>query len=286
MNAEQEKITEQIKDYAEYLVKEKKLAVCLCGFYGTMQSLLIEKLSPYMFHPNAYCNKVKSSDFRYCIFQQRLVKKRAEKDPSPFFGTCFAGVREYVFPVCENGKYYGFLAISNYGSEERKTAEKFNAAEYVELYGKSLSFKIPPFPEIKTVINPLVNSLRLLALYSQSDETENADGVYLKILSYLTENATSRLTLGKIASDLHYSASYVSHVFKKYKKKSVMAFVNGLKTEKAKDLLENTDFTVTEIGFIVGFDDSDYFATAFRKIAGVSPREYRNAAKKRILRQV
>jgi AraC-like DNA-binding protein len=44
--------------------------------------------------------------------------------------------------------------------------------------------------------------------------------------------------------------------------------------ETAVDLLENTEHTITEISTLLGYSDSSHFARAFRRRAGVSPREY------------
>ena len=44
---------------------------------------------------------------------------------------------------------------------------------------------------------------------------------------------------------------------------------------RAKELLAGTDRPITEIAFDVGYNDSNYFSTAFRKHEGISPSQYR-----------
>ena len=44
---------------------------------------------------------------------------------------------------------------------------------------------------------------------------------------------------------------------------------------RAKQLLRLTDMTVDEIGVAVGMTDANYFSRMFRKVEGISPREYR-----------
>jgi AraC family transcriptional regulator len=46
--------------------------------------------------------------------------------------------------------------------------------------------------------------------------------------------------------------------------------------ERAKDLLATDEEPITEIAFRCGYDNSAHFAAAFRRCAGLSPREYRN----------
>ena len=44
---------------------------------------------------------------------------------------------------------------------------------------------------------------------------------------------------------------------------------------RAKQLLRFTDMTVDEVGVAVGMGDANYFSRMFRKVEGISPREYR-----------
>jgi AraC-like DNA-binding protein len=47
--------------------------------------------------------------------------------------------------------------------------------------------------------------------------------------------------------------------------------------QRAKQLLQNTSLSISTIAFDLGFSTSQYFATVFRKITGISPREYRTS---------
>lgn len=52
-------------------------------------------------------------------------------------------------------------------------------------------------------------------------------------------------------------------------------FIDRIRFEEARKLLENTTEPITEVAGAVGFDDSSNFARMFRRIAGISPREFR-----------
>ncbi|MCC2727878.1 helix-turn-helix transcriptional regulator, partial [Blautia sp. MSK22_86] len=56
---------------------------------------------------------------------------------------------------------------------------------------------------------------------------------------------------------------------------SLNDYINSLRVEKAKHLLENTNTKVIDIALEVGFDTLPYFSSVFKKYTGVSPAEFR-----------
>ena len=56
---------------------------------------------------------------------------------------------------------------------------------------------------------------------------------------------------------------------------SIPNYVNKLRIEDAKGLLKSTSLSTTEIAYLVGYTDSNYFSALFKEKVGVSPREYR-----------
>jgi AraC-like DNA-binding protein len=58
--------------------------------------------------------------------------------------------------------------------------------------------------------------------------------------------------------------------------KSPIAYLIQLRINRAASLLRRGDDSITDIAFLVGFRDSNYFTRQFRKVFGTSPRAYRN----------
>ena len=57
------------------------------------------------------------------------------------------------------------------------------------------------------------------------------------------------------------------------------AVVDRVRFDKAKELLRDTDLRITDVAIAVGFDDSTNFARMFRRIGGLSPLQFRRAAR-------
>ena len=96
-----------------------------------------------------------------------------------------------------------------------------------------------------------------------------------KIDNYLKENLQSTLKIKDIAEFLNYSPSYLYKTYKKQKGKTIMDTFMELKTEKAKELLQNTNLSVTLIAETLNYDCQSYFTKSFKKHAGITPTAFR-----------
>jgi two-component system response regulator YesN len=112
----------------------------------------------------------------------------------------------------------------------------------------------------------------LLKIEDQSHE-ERLVG---EIKHYIRHHLDSDLTLTTISNLVNYSSTYVSRVFNQTAHKSLTTYINHVRIEKAKELLQKTNEPIQSIALKVGFDTSQYFSLVFKKTVGVSPRDFRN----------
>ena len=56
-----------------------------------------------------------------------------------------------------------------------------------------------------------------------------------------------------------------------------LEYIARRRIAQAKSLLLNTDTEIGEIGRLVGYEDRNYFSIVFKKLEGVSPRDYRRS---------
>ena len=80
----------------------------------------------------------------------------------------------------------------------------------------------------------------------------------------------------EIALEAQLSKSYVNHIFNEYAQKSPIDFLIHIKMQEACKLLKSIDSRVSEVANQVGYDDPYYFSRIFKKVIGVSPRDYKN----------
>jgi transcriptional regulator GlxA family with amidase domain len=95
------------------------------------------------------------------------------------------------------------------------------------------------------------------------------------VLAWIEENAHRDLTLADIANAAHTSVRTLTRRFHAETRQSPMEWVTGVRIRHAQELLETTDHGVERIARQVGFTSPANFRTHFRRLVGVSPRDYR-----------
>jgi AraC family transcriptional regulator len=96
-----------------------------------------------------------------------------------------------------------------------------------------------------------------------------------RVTDLMNRQIAQEFDLSSFAKAAGMSEYHFSRVFTKATSSSPSRFFIRLRMEKARRLLRETDRSIAEIGFDVGYSSPSHFAYAFRRETGVSPREYR-----------
>jgi AraC-like DNA-binding protein len=96
-----------------------------------------------------------------------------------------------------------------------------------------------------------------------------------EVQRYLQERYADALTLPGIASRFGFNPSYFSRLFHRQAGVPLVEYINGVRIRRSCVLLKRTSLGVLEIALSVGYNNLSHFNRYFRKIVGMSPREYR-----------
>ena len=110
----------------------------------------------------------------------------------------------------------------------------------------------------------------------KADEVSIQNRHVTAIVRYMHKHMGENLKLEDLAEKMQLSKSYINAVFKKYADRAPIDFFISLKMQEACRLLKSTDLHVAEVGQCLGYEDPYYFSRIFKKVTGVSPKEYRN----------
>lgn len=108
------------------------------------------------------------------------------------------------------------------------------------------------------------------------EDNGNKQGDLMKeILNYIHVHYTERLTLSEIAEQFHFNSSYLSAYFSANYRVGVNDYINELRIKKAKELLESSKYSISDISGKVGYSEHSYFCKVFKRDTGTSPSQYR-----------
>jgi two-component system response regulator YesN len=98
-----------------------------------------------------------------------------------------------------------------------------------------------------------------------------------KAIDYLHKHYHEQVTLNEVAEHVYVSTSYISRMFKKELGRNFVDYLNGIRLEKAKELLKDPKYKTYEVAEMVGIQDAHYFSRLFKKYQGLTPTEYRES---------
>jgi two-component system response regulator YesN len=78
-----------------------------------------------------------------------------------------------------------------------------------------------------------------------------------------------------VAQAVHISPYYLSHLFKEELGVTFIGYLTKVRIEQAKILLLETNLTIQQISYMVGYQDSSYFTKVFKKLEGRTPTQFR-----------
>ena len=107
------------------------------------------------------------------------------------------------------------------------------------------------------------------------------EGRIKKLLDYIDRHIGEEITLADLSHRVSISESECLRSFKAATGTTPIQYIKQLRIEKAAELLESTNEKIVDIAVACGFQDMSYFSKTFRQMQGCTPRQYREAAKKK-----
>lgn len=159
-------------------------------------------------------------------------------------------------------RLYGLLFDN--GQESSSAFRQYDPDVYFR--GMDITRKVASLQEY---VQGLTDVIR--ACISERDQT-----VVSRITAYIYNHyGNHELKIQDIAGEVHFSAAYVSYLFKRETNKNVWDFVSEVRIEEAKRLLDVTDLKRYEISYQVGYQSPEHFSRMFKRFIGISPADYR-----------
>lgn len=119
-----------------------------------------------------------------------------------------------------------------------------------------------------------------LAIRESTVKDQTMAGDLETVMEYIERHACQGVTVEQILSIVGGSQRSLSDRFREHFGRSITEEIQRVRLERAKNLLTQTKLSMTRIASMIGYAETAAFSKFFRKAMGVSPREYRDQAKK------
>ena len=124
----------------------------------------------------------------------------------------------------------------------------------------------------------LMNIINELIIYFQMHErTSKEQYIIDTVCAYMEKNFYRKISLENLADLVDLNPTYLGYVFKACMRMTPIEYLNHLKVSAAGKLLQE-GFSISETAYSTGFSDPFYFSRVFKKIKGISPREFTKIA--------
>jgi two-component system response regulator YesN len=105
-------------------------------------------------------------------------------------------------------------------------------------------------------------------------DVKHIDVIY-KAIDYIKRNYMKKITLEDVANHVQLSTSYFCSIFKAEMKCSFNTYLNKIRIEMSKKLLEDHTIPLVDVAYLVGYEDQSYFSKVFKSRTGISPGKFR-----------
>lgn len=136
--------------------------------------------------------------------------------------------------------------------------------------------------DIKEAVETMVHNLDKKGASCDSTVKEKeanvaSNFIVKNAIKYMEENYYMKLKLSDVAEKSYISQWHLSKILNRDTGQNFSEILNGIRIEKAKELLKDPSFRIGDVAEEVGFLDIAHFSRVFKKLIGVSANEYRNS---------
>ena len=119
---------------------------------------------------------------------------------------------------------------------------------------------------------------RDLKIFPSKESMENH--LVSQIIQIIEENTYNKISVQSLCDELNYSRTYISKIFKSVSGYTILEYILKNKIREAKKLIREEKYNFTQISDLLCFDNPHYFSMVFKKLANMTPTEYKNSVKK------
>ena len=218
-----------------------------------------------------------------CLQSDLEGLKKCTESGNPCTYRCHMGLSEILTPIISGDVTIGFILVGQSICDEDIERVKKNIAKYPDkdkipmLYeelDKVKSLSVDELAAMARLVNICTSYIDMKKLIKQREEPTR-----MLLDEYIRENMRYKISVENLMRAFGMSRSSLYNFSVKHFGMGITEYVSKLRIDTARDLLLNTDMSVSEISYTVGIYDTNYFIKQFRVKYGMSPKRWKNSQK-------
>lgn len=153
---------------------------------------------------------------------------------------------------------------------------------------REISLKRESFGDIcQNILKILFDKISRHALVDISNELQsNVTSLCAELKYYIDEHFKEDISLDWLAQHTHTSKFYLTRSFHKQYGLPPIEYLRQRRIQEVKHFLKHSDYTLSEICTFSGFSSVSYLSQAFKKIEGISPKQYKQKLKQKAISKI
>lgn len=125
---------------------------------------------------------------------------------------------------------------------------------------------------LKTLLLRLIQTQNLAVLQYEERSTSRLRAA----IQYIHQHLTEKITIAQLAAISHMSQSAFFHTFKEMFGISPLEYIVKARIEEAKKIMADREISITDVCYASGFNNLNHFSRMFKRMEGITPRQYKN----------
>lgn len=255
----------------------------ISGFRISVYNQEMREVAAYPEKMGGFCQILQKNQYALecCVKSDQNAFSEVRKTGRVMLYRCPFGLYEAVAPLFSFGVLSGYLmmgqAVDTFpGSRDGITRQSIGYVE--EDNREQLIKEIEEIPS--TTREKILSCIRIMDICAQYITLSNRftlkkEDLAQETCRYLLEHLHEKITMEQICREFFCSRTTLAQAFKRRYQCGVGQYLIRLRMEKAQQLLNSSERSISEIAVLCGFSDQNYFSRMFCKAIGVSPTEYR-----------
>lgn len=269
----------------------EKMQSLLESFYTLTQLRIVvfdigfKKIAEYPASDCSFCSLIRQNSLaeKKCWQSDQFACDQCQMTGRLYSYTCHAGMTETAAPIRCGSVVIGYLMFGQVLLHANKNAYWSTVRQLCQPYQIDTKALRAAYMQKKPVQPAQVHAATQLLeacagyLWLQRYISFQENTLLRQLDDYLSANLHADLSVGALCRQFDVSRTKLYRLVREYYGKGVEQLIRGLRVERAKALLTETDLPVSEVAAQVGFDDYNYFIKVFREETGTTPARYRKA---------